>query len=242
MPSGVRYIELRTESPARRAALTREFYEQIYRDAFPKSDQAESPDTWLPLLEDVVPEGQPRTHIVLACNADDRILGGIIFEEYRASGCWLATYIAVRPDARRLGLAAGLMSQAVRTSGTNQANECSLLAEAENPARISDAAERARAEERLRILDKLGMRILPIEYVQPTLGPGKHPLDDLLLLCFSPQEAPSRIPAKRISAFLNEFYAALGQANAPYLARIGAVLSKQDFLLTRSLLSDRQSS
>ena len=78
MPSGVRYIELRAESSARRAALTREFYEQIYRDAFPKSDQAESPDTWLPLLDDVVPEGQPRTHIVLACNADSRILGGII--------------------------------------------------------------------------------------------------------------------------------------------------------------------
>jgi GNAT superfamily N-acetyltransferase len=237
MADGIHYLNLRTESPARRAALAEKFYEQIYRGAFPKSDQAEGPDTWLPLLDDLVPDGQPRIYVVLACDAADRMLGGIIFEEYRTSGCWLVTYLVVRPDARRQGVASGLMMEVVRTIGESQTKDCSVLAETENPARIADAADHAAAVERLRVLDKLGMRHLSIEYVQPALGPDKHALDDLLLLCFVPGEAPARIPAKRIAAFLNEFYAALGQVNSPYLARIASVLSKQDFLPTKRLVS-----
>jgi GNAT superfamily N-acetyltransferase len=181
MADGIHYMNLRNESLARRAALTMQFYEQIYRDAFPKSDQAEGPDTWLPLLGDLVQEGQPRTYIVLACDATNRILGGVIFEEYLASGCWLGTYLAVRPSARRQGVGTGLISEALRTIGADHARDSRLFAETENPARIADPADRADAMERLDILDRLGMRHLPLEYIQPALGPSKHALDDLVV-------------------------------------------------------------
>jgi len=233
MNDAIHFLNLRAQSPARRAALAGEFFQQIYREAFPISDQTEQPEVWLPLLDDVVPAEQPRVYIVLACNAASRILGGIIFEEYRTSGCWLVTYLVVRPDSRHRGIASGLVREAVRTIGANQTKDCNLFAEAENPDLIADPANRAHAEERLRILDKLGMRYVPIEYIQPPLGPDKQALDDLLLLYFAPDEAQSRIPVSRLVAFLNEFYAALNQDNSPYLARIGSTLSKQDFITAR---------
>jgi GNAT superfamily N-acetyltransferase len=237
MTSDIQFLNLRSESSARRTQLVNEFYDQIYRAAFPKQDEAETPDTWLPLLDEVVPSGQPCIYIVLAGDDKARIVGGVIFEEYRMSGCWLLSYLAVSPAVRRQGIAKGLISEVLRIIDTEQSQVPILLAEAENPARICDAVDRAQAEARLRILDKLGMRQLPIGYVQPALGPGKSALDDLLLLCFDPVEGSSPIPASRIKKFLREFYAACGQANSYYISQISLTLSGHDFLSPKRLVS-----
>jgi GNAT superfamily N-acetyltransferase len=236
MGGDTRFIDLRREPPARRIALTQAFYEQIYRDAFPIRDEAETPETWLPLLGDAVPSGQPHTHIVLACDPASRIVGGAIFEEYRISGCWLFTYLVVHPQVRGRGIATRLLSEVLRVMAAGQSQDPILLAEAEDPARMSDPIERAFAEARLRILDRLGLRRLPIDYVQPALGPDKSTLDNLFLLCFDPT-GDSRVLAHRIDAFLLEFYAACGQSSSPYVAQISRVLAKQDALPTRRLVS-----
>jgi GNAT superfamily N-acetyltransferase len=233
----IQFINLGSETPVRRKALATAFYEEVYRDAFPKPDEAETPDVWLPLLGEAVPSGQPRIYIVLACLSTGQILGGAIFEEYRVSACWLLTYLVVRAEARRRGVAKALLSLVIRTVDTIQTHDRVLLAEAENPARLDDPIDRAQAEERLRVLDKLGMRQLPIDYVQPALGPGQSAVNDLLLLYFDTRDCPARISVGRIVAFLKEFYGALGQADAPYLAQIDDMLAKQDMLVTRRLVS-----
>jgi GNAT superfamily N-acetyltransferase len=236
MGGDIQFIDLRREPPARRVALTQAFYEQIYRDAFPIRDEAESPETWLPLLGEVVPSGQPHTHIVLACDPTSYIVGGAIFEEYRISGCWLFTYLVVHPHVRGRGIASRLLAEVLRIMAADQSQEPVLLAEAEDPARIAAPADRAFAEARLRILDRLGLRRLPIDYVQPALGPDKSTLDSLFLLCFDPA-GDSCVPARRIDAFLHEFYAACGQADSPYVAQISLALAKEHALRTRRLVS-----
>jgi GNAT superfamily N-acetyltransferase len=236
MGGDIQFIDLRREPPARQAALTQAFYEQIYRDAFPIRDEAETPETWLPLLGEAVPSGQPRTHIVLACDPASYIVGGAIFEEYRISGCWLFTYLVVHPHVRGRGIASRLLAEVLRIMAADQTQGPVLLAEAEDPARIAAPADLAFAEARLRILDKLGLRRLPIDYVQPALGPDKSTLDSLFLLCFDPA-GYSCVPARRIDAFLHEFYAACGQADSPYVAQISLALAKEHALRTRRLVS-----
>lgn len=229
------YVDLREQPRPRRELLCRRFFEEIYVDAFPDPDETEGPDTWLPLMEDDAGETQPVLHAILACDAQERILGGIVFERYRKSGCWLATYLAVRPDARRRGVATGLLARAVAVMAAEGEASAPVLAEAEIPACIPDPGNRARAWRRLRFLKMLGMRRVPIEYVQPALSPTQHVLATLYLLCYAPNGAPTVLDSARLAGFLEEFYAALGQPRSPSLQQMLGTLAARPELETLEL-------
>jgi GNAT superfamily N-acetyltransferase len=228
----VEYVDLREEPAAVREVRCREFYDEVYVDAFPRRDEAEGPDTWLPLLGADVPAEQPVVFIILA-RERGTILGGIVFEQYRESGCWLATYLAVRPKARHRGIASGLLDACVRRIERVAAPGWLLFAETEDPERIADPAERDFARLRLRILTALNMRRLAIDYIQPALAPDKRTLDDLLLLAYAPHGAPAvDVPAPRLAAFLDEFYRALHQAASADLARMKAQIARTQRVAT----------
>jgi GNAT superfamily N-acetyltransferase len=134
-----RYLRLWTETEERSEALCRAFYDGVYRDCFPESDETEDPDIWLPLMRPDPPYGKPRVFIICATQGDagapdERIQGGIVFELYRRSGDWLATYIAVREPERRKGLGRTLFNEMVRVIPDLAPNSYwQLFAEAENP-------------------------------------------------------------------------------------------------------------
>src|SRR5215469_14311630 len=117
MNTVIRYSHLRNETSKNRERLCYRFYNEIYCDAFPIAKHAEDPDIWLPLMKDHVPAGLPVLHMILACDQTEQILGGVIFELYRATNCWLITYIAVHPDHRGRGIASGLMATLVSCIG-----------------------------------------------------------------------------------------------------------------------------
>jgi GNAT superfamily N-acetyltransferase len=175
-------------------------------------------------MEQQVAAGQPSVHIILACEAD-HILGGIVFEEFHGTGCWLATYLAVRPQAHRRGIAHALIQAAIGDILQTCDGDWILFSEAENPARISDPVERAHGEQRLQILNKLALKCLSLAYVQPALAVGKRPLDDLLLLCWAPDPWTDWLNAANVSLFLTAYYAALGQSNSAHLQQMCATLA-----------------
>jgi GNAT superfamily N-acetyltransferase len=217
--SGIHYRDLAKLDLDKRGSLLFAFYNQVFKPAFPKVDQTEDPSVWLPLIdENAVPAGQPVIHVILALDSSEDIAGGLIFEHYRISDCWLATYLAVRADMRNRGIAGGLVGEALREIRLFGSECWVLFAEAEDPDRISAKDEQTAAELRLRILDGLGFQPLLLQYVQPSLGPGKRQLDDLRLLCRLPQPDCTQVPAARIASFLREFYAALDQSDSPWLA------------------------
>ena len=146
------------------------------------------------------------------------------------------TYIAVRNDVRGHGIARGLVEATLRTIRASDAARFVLLAETENPARIDEPTERAVAEDRLRVLDRLGLLRLSIDYVQPPLGPGKRALDDLLLLCYAPTEASNEISGEQLSRFLREFYAALGHPDSQDLVRMLDALAKLPVVIPSRLV------
>jgi GNAT superfamily N-acetyltransferase len=232
----VDYIHLRSLSSKRRACLCREFFLQIYYVAFPNPDQTEGPERWLPLMGDTVPDGQPMVHIVIAQEAEFMV-GGIVLEFLPESGCWFITYIAVRPELRRHGIAAGLMRHAVNFIG-NLCVDSILFAETENPACIADPLQRSFAQQRLAALDSFGLRSLPLAYVQPALTLDKPVLHNLLLLCYAPDDQPpyEQIAANRVMTFLTEYYTGLKQADSIHLQRMCTALSEVGVLQVQRLI------
>jgi GNAT superfamily N-acetyltransferase len=230
----VRYFDLHAETPEQRRVKTIEFYEQVYRAAFPKTDQAETPDIWLPLMEDDRPEGSPGVGLIIAYNGE-QIVGGALLERYYIADCWLLSYIAVRPEARRQGIAAGLMTEVNRSLASYEQTGALLLAETEDPAQCLTDHDQIIAETRLRALDALGLRQVMFDYVQPALAPDKQPLHNLLLLCYDPRQTSPGISAKQLAAFLIDFYTARGQQNSAYLDDAVSILSQQDIITVESL-------
>jgi GNAT superfamily N-acetyltransferase len=199
-----------------REQLCWQFYNSIYREAFPVADEAEDPTIWLPLMSGKAPSPKPLLHVVLAATGTDApkkveaasLLGGIVFEYFRKSRAALITYLCVRQDVRGRGVARFLLGQAVDCVRAPN-GPVPLFAEAEDPRLQSDQSHRKSAIARLRILDKLGFREIPIHYRQPSLGPGKRPVDSLkFLLLVAAETAGVKVSA--LQAFMREFYDSLG--------------------------------
>ena len=212
--------------------LCQRFYDEVYRACFPRADETEDPTIWLPLMLHP-PAGTPRVFIILACQRDQAapVSGGIVFEHYRGSGDWLATYIAVHPSARRTGIARTLVAAMIETiAQETAASVWQLYAEAEDPTRLPDD-DQAMGWKRLSALSALGFRWIQIDYVQPALGPAKREVADLLLLCWQQQPTSDVVstPA-RLDAFLREFYQANDQPGASSLASMSAELARIDRL------------
>jgi GNAT superfamily N-acetyltransferase len=194
------------------------YFDEVYEPAFPIEDEAEDPTVWLPLLAN---ESEPSGRIVHAILAigDDRspqqidassLLGGLILEYYPISKAALATYLCVKPEMRRHGVAKFLLARAVCTLSTHaEASVVPLFAEAENPGEQADAAAQDLAWRRLTILAHLGFRKVPIKYQQPALGPGKRPLETLEFLAYT-GGPPTSVDLYVLRGFMREFYASLG--------------------------------
>jgi GNAT superfamily N-acetyltransferase len=193
-----------------------QYYDLIYKDAFPIADEAEDPNIWLRLMRERPAAPQPVLRILLAtadrCSPLDdpsAVLAGIHFEFYRDSGAALVTYLCVRPDMRGQGIAAFLLGRAVETVRSNTASaSAQVFAEAENPDSFAEPSMREAASHRLSVLSRLGFREVPIKYRQPALAPGKRPVDHLKFLIWS-AEGSAGVKLSTLRAFMREFYSAL---------------------------------
>jgi GNAT superfamily N-acetyltransferase len=237
MTSHLRYLNLRQVDSTERRRLIEKFYNEIYRNEFLNANLAEHPDIWLRLMGDVVPMGQPMVHVVLACESTGDILGGVVFEQYRESGCWLLTYLAVHKHSRRQGLASSLLDQVKETIRLVGGTDDLLLLEAKSPLHAENQTEHELAVTRLKIFDRLGIQYFPIDYVQPALAPGKYPLADFLLLLYCKTPIHNEIATSRIITFLKELYTSCGQANSEHLRRMCGDLERQSLVTPTPLLT-----
>lgn len=213
MPDALFFVELRDEPEERRRALLVEFYDNVYRPAFPEPNETEGPDTWLRYMTGAPVPKKPDVYVLLACGPADNILGGLIFEFYRTSGCWLATYLCVREANRCQGIARELVRRAHQAmSSAQRTPDVVLFAETEIPRRVPAGTDRDAAIVRLQTLGKLGFRHIPINYWQPALAEGKQAIDTLFLLNYVGDQSTGETAScqsDRVAAFLAEFYVAL---------------------------------
>lgn len=211
--SEVELVDLRSLSDtAERRRLCYAFYNDVYRAAFPKPDQSESPEIWLPLMETSPTPPEPILRVIIARRSDGRIVGGVVVEYFRASRAALITYIVTVAEARRQGLARRLLDAAVdQSSADNGGCAPYVFGEVERPDAQQTEEGRLTAEARLAPISRLGGHRLEFDYIQPSLGPGKQPATDLMLVMFSQVDQRTSLPAVELRAFIDEFFASLEQ-------------------------------
>lgn len=214
--SDVELIDLRTEVAdiPTRTKLCQQFFLGIYRAAFPKVDQTETPDVWLPLLNEDRPLPFPLLHLILARERSrpDHLLGGMVIEYFRRSQTALATYLAVSPRAQNRGVGRRLLRKGIEVvSADNGGIPPIILAEVERPDAQPDEAARFKAQSRLSVIAALGGRGLKMPYIQPALGLGQKPVTDLMLVVLETDAALNCMPAFPLRVFLEEFFSSLGQ-------------------------------
>lgn len=211
--SDLELTDLRTYEDER---LLYEFYENVYKPAFPIETQREDPSVWIGRLwgsdsEDTTFELHA---LIIGKNIRDPsrriIYGGSLFEYYGESRSGLLTYMVVVPEARGKGLGTLLYTKTMdilrNIAAIRGVDLSAIYGEVENPLRTtpSDVMD---TWDRLRIIQKWGGSVLDIEYIQPALMPGQGSNRDLLLLHFSQddRQLPS-VPSRLVLDFLTEFY------------------------------------
>ena len=227
------------------AALLDQVYREIYLPAFPRRDEQEDPSNWTPRL--LAPDPNPRlAYLVagtqLADPAQRQLLGLLVAEFYAASRCVLISYVAVAEPARGLGLARALFD-ALRdrlVDGRLSRGETvrAVLAEIHDPAAVVSGDDVLDPHARLRVMSRLGGYRIPLDYLQPPLGPDQSAAGGLWLIAF-PDLAHGAPPlaAETVRAFLVEFYRELGSAQperdplyAATFASVAALMNRTDLL------------
>lgn len=225
-PADVELVDLRTEvaDAAERTRLCEAFFTNLYKDAFPKADQIETPDVWLPLLNADLPPPAPILHLIVArhrspVEAAAAVVAGIVIEYFRRSRVALVTYIAVAPDYRRHGLGGRLLAKAAdKVSKDNGGIRPLIVAEVERPEVQSTDSDRRAADARLSVMAALGGKRLDFAYIQPRLSPDQNVVTDLMLVTLeSPGAAASDVPAATVREFLEEFFGSLDQRDSAEL-------------------------
>jgi GNAT superfamily N-acetyltransferase len=206
-------IDLRTHKDE---SLLYEFYETVYKSAFPIETQREDPSIWTGRLWGT---GSGDTTfelhaLIIGRNISDAtrriIYGGSLFEYYDKSQSGLLTYMVVVPEARRKGLGTLLYRRtldAIRNIAATRGVELSAIyGEVGNPLRPASIDSMDRWD-RLRIMQQWGGQVLDMRYIQPALMPGQGPSHDLLLLHF-PHDGgqPASLRTRLVLNFLEEFY------------------------------------
>lgn len=202
------------------AGLLDAAYREVYLPAFPVRDEQEDPSIWTPRL--LAPDANPRLAWLvagtdLADAARRRVLGLLVGEYYAASRCVLISYVAVAAAARGRGLGRQLFEALRRSleSGRLSRGETvrAAFAEIHDPAAVAAAEDVLDPQARLRVMARLGGMRVPVDYLQPPLGPGRSAAGGLWLIAF-PELARGAPPlsAETVRAFLVEFYRELGSA------------------------------
>lgn len=217
------------------AGLLERAYRDVYLPAFPLPDEQEDPGIWEPRLRN--PDGNPRLCFLVAGTRLDEpaqraVQGLLVAEYYAASQCVLISYVAAHPDARGQGLARRLfdaLGERIDAGRLSRGQPVqAVFAEVHDPAQNGPDDDVLDPNLRLRIMAKLGGQRVPVDYLQPPLGPDRQAADGLWLLAF-PGMARGAPPltAERIRRFLVEFYRELGsdapEADPLYAATFASV-------------------
>jgi GNAT superfamily N-acetyltransferase len=242
-PPEAEVVDLRQ---ARDDGLMEAFYTQLYLPAFPIPSEREDPDIWRSYLYGERRDGPCEVHFLivgshLAEPARRGIGGGLLFAIYPRSACVLLTYLVVDPALRGQGVARRLFEVGFRIVDDWAARHGrpiqAVLGELNDPRVVGPERDVIDPWERLLIAERLGARVVDLPYTQPELQPGQGRCDNLLLVAFPlPGRSDCELSSATLSAFLLEFYTALGVADPatdPDLQRTLRALSQPTVALLR---------
>lgn len=175
-----------------------ELLAQIYSGLYKKSFQREEERESLASLSEGLwnDSGPVRAHFFVALQDGEpaAVDGFVACEYYPTSHCGLISYLAVEEAARGRGLGRALVKRAIEALGREADDDRvpldAVFGEIHDPAKVQKSDDVMSPFARLRVMDRLGARRVPIAYVQPSLAPGQMPARSLMLVAFPPATDP----------------------------------------------------
>jgi len=125
----------------------------------------------------------------------------MLAERFAGGRVLLLSYVAVEPAARGAGIGAALVGEVLE----DWADGAVVVAEVAHPRWHPGDADTGDGASRLRFYGRLGARLLPAPYVQPSLRPGLPRVPGLLLIRL---DAGGPVPPEPLELFLEEYYSA----------------------------------
>lgn len=189
------------------------FYHHVLEPAFPREELTD-----LETLRAEYLRPQPGFHGEIALQGREPV-GGALGEYYDASGVMMLGYLAVRADVRSHGVGRALLDRLL-PKWRESFRTTAILAEIEDP-RHHNAGPRGDPLARVKFYDRIGAKLLPLWYFQPSLGRGLARVRGMFLICLDPElEA---IPTVSLLNFLDEYIAScegeeIKQTDPEYLA------------------------
>jgi GNAT superfamily N-acetyltransferase len=208
-------VDLREHPDERLLAV---IHDGLYTRSFPRPEERESLESLRDALWGEAAKEPARSHFVVArsATAPDGVAGFVACEYYPRSRCGLISYIAVDSGMRGLGLGRTLLERAIAIlradAQPNGALEA-VLAEIHDPSKVKETDDVIPPLDRIRIMDRLGAKRLPIAYVQPELAPGhgRGRGKTLMLIAFPTGDTElETLPSAVVRDFLEELYEVLG--------------------------------
>lgn len=175
--------------------LLRTYYDDLMAPAFPPAELMTYEE-----LRGALDESGTRGLVVLD---DETPVAGLVTEDYLDGRVLLLAYVVVAADLRGRGVGAELIGHA---TGREQRL---VLAEIEDPRYHRADEHTGDPVARLRFYERLGSRLLPLPYTQPSLRPGSPRAENLLLITIpSALTAGDVVDGGLVADFLEEYYLA----------------------------------
>lgn len=174
------------------------FRDDLYLPSFPPNEREP-----FEIIEARIKKGEnwwPRTDMIL-CIEGNEVASGCISDYYPECQSIEAIYLVTNEKYRGKGLAKVLLSETFNL----YPEALDIYLEADNPALVSPGLSAMNPETRIKIYQKLGFKVININYIQPPLFQGLDYERKLLLM------SKSKIPLtkERLVLFLDSFYRGL---------------------------------
>lgn len=188
-------------------ALLSRFYADVLTPSF-HTDELE-PLEWF--AQGLRQENETAVVASIALGSCGEVLGGLVAARYSGSNVLLLVYLAVRPDARCLGIGSRLL-RVVAPQWYTDPTVLLAVGEVHDP-RCWSGTPGENPAARLRLYERLGARVLAIPFIQPALKPGGKRVYGDLLMAFHVKSSASvvrsdqpQVRADLVSTFVRRYY------------------------------------
>ena len=207
-------LDLQNSDASRKILVN--FYDKIYKNAFPDPNERESFDNMCKYLRKkaIGWYGKSNYHIMVLCKNDGEPAGGVIADYLAGPNAGIIEFLTVHKKSQKKGLGRTLHQQIASAleadaEKANRPPPAYIVAEMDDPfitPFITDAGDDINPFERAMIWDRWGYRLIDFPYVQPALSEGQEPVGNLCLIARPASTSPAeRIDAKLLCGILHEY-------------------------------------
>lgn len=197
--------------------------EALYNATFPDADEREF---FLDILQRIDESQTDIRTIIYFESIGKTITSTMIIDVYRNHYFHLI-YLMIAPKFRGQGICRRLLTQEVKEIiAIIRPNYEGIFLESNQP--LSSVQDSFNPRTRLDIFQKIGIRRIPIHYIQPPLAAGKSSVRHMYLLFLPSNNLEYSLSKNYIVSFLKNFYQGLGafpQGNSEFCSMISELKS-----------------